>query len=69
MTANGEYAQATGDCITGGTETWYYEFDQPFLLADGSGHCIEVVISLLKGGRYAVKYHPGVWPSGGTGGW
>lgn len=69
MTDDGEYAKATGDAITGGPETFRYEPDLPFLLADRSGRCFEVTISFLVGGRYAVKYHPGVWPGGATGGW
>lgn len=68
-TESDEYAKATGDSITRGPETWHFEFDQPFLLADYAGHCIEVAISLLPGGRYAVKHRPGHWPSGVTGGW
>ncbi|WP_368834164.1 hypothetical protein [Mycobacterium intracellulare] len=64
-----EYAKVTGDSITGGPETWHYQFDQTFLLADRAGNCIEVEVSILAGGRYAVKYRPGVWPSGATGGW
>lgn len=63
------YAKVTGNSITGGPETWYYEFEEAFLLADGDGNCIEVQISPLREGRYAVKYRPGVWPSGDTGGW
>jgi len=69
MAANDNFAKVTGDSITGGPETWHFEFDQPFLLADGDEVCLDVEISLLAGGRYAVKYRPGVWPSGPTGGW
>jgi hypothetical protein len=69
QTDNGEYAQVKGDAITGGPETWHYEPDQPFLLADRTGRCVEVEISFLAGGIYAVKYRPGDWPSGATGGW
>lgn len=69
MTDNDEYAKSTGDGITGGPQTWYYEPDQPFLLADSTGRCVEVEISILPGGRYAVKHRPGHWPSGETGGW
>lgn len=68
-TDNGEYAKVAGDSITGGPETWYFEPDMPFLLADSAGRCVEVTISFLAGGRYAVKYHSGIWPSGETGGW
>ncbi|GLI28485.1 hypothetical protein ARHIZOSPH14_27270 [Agromyces rhizosphaerae] len=64
-----EYATASGAEITGGPETYYFEFDQPFLLADRTRKlCAEVMISLLPGGRYAVKYRRGQWPIGG-GGW
>ncbi len=66
---NGEYARATGEGITEGPETWHFEFDQPFFLADRDGHCVEVSVSLLEGGRYAVKHRTGLWPSHGTGGW
>lgn len=62
---NGEYARATGKTITEGPETWHFDFDQPFLLADSANRCIEVTISLLVGGRYSVKFRPGVWPTGG----
>jgi hypothetical protein len=68
-TVGDEYARATGNCISGGPETWYFEFDEPFWLADRDGRVLEVSISLLLGGRYAVKYRPGVWPSQGAGGW
>lgn len=66
-TDNDEFAKVTGDSITGGPETWYYEPDQPFLLADRTGRCVEVEISILPDGRYAVKSRPGDWPSGVTG--
>ena len=73
MTENDEHARATGPSIGGGPETWHFEFDQPFWLADRSGHCIEVEISLLVGGLYSVKYRPGTWPLGdsdsASGGW
>ncbi|CAJ1504178.1 hypothetical protein [[Mycobacterium] holstebronense] len=68
-TSNDEYAKVAGDAITGGPESWYYETDTPFFLADYSGRCVEVEISVLQGGRYAVKYRPGSWPSGTPGGW
>lgn len=68
-TDNGEYAKATGENITGGPETWNYELDQPFLLADVSGKCVAVVVSLLQGGRYAVRSKPGTWPITETGAW
>ncbi|GAA3715882.1 hypothetical protein [Gordonia hankookensis] len=68
-TDNGEYARAVGDSISGGPETWHYELDMPFLLADSALRCVEVTISLLVGGRYAVKYRPADWPGGETGGW
>lgn len=67
---NGEYATATGPGIEDGPDTWQYEYEQPFHLANIRGeHCIEVEISPLEGGRYAVKYRPSSWPQGGTGGW
>lgn len=68
-TDSGEYATAAGESITGGPETWHYEPDIPFLLADSARRCVEVTISFLVGGRYAVKYRSGVWPSGETGAW
>lgn len=68
-TDNGEYATAAGESITGGPETWHYEPDIPFLLADCARLCIEVTRSFQVGGRYAVKYRYGVWPSGETGAW
>lgn len=66
---NGDFASVTGEFISGGPETWHFDFDQPFWLADRSGRCVEVEVSLLEGGRYAVKYRLGAWPSGSTGGW
>lgn len=69
MTAKGEYAKARGAEIMGGPETWQYEPDQPILLADYDGNCVEVAISLLQGGRYGVQYRPGVWPDEGSGAW
>ncbi|KDP89660.1 MULTISPECIES: hypothetical protein [Clavibacter] len=67
---NDEYATAMGPGISGGPDTWEYEYDQPFYMANIRGeHCIEVEISPLGGGRYAVKYRPGSWLNGGAGGW
>ena len=68
-TEDGEVARARGESISGGPETWYFEFDDSFLLADTGEHVVEVSISLLKGGRYAVRYRQGDWPTGQTGGW
>lgn len=69
-TEDGALARATGQSITGGPETHYFEFDEPFLLAHHRREpCLEVSISLLEGGRYAVKYRPGRWPSESAGGW
>ncbi len=68
-TVDDEYAKATGETITGGPETWYFEFDDPFWLADFGGRVLELTISLLPGGRYGVRYRPGVWPTQATGGW
>lgn len=61
-TAVGGFAQVRGPEITHGPETWYYELDQPFFLRDENGTVLEVVISLLPAGKYAVKSRPGVWP-------
>ena len=69
-TVNGDqYAKATGNSITEGPETWHFSFDDPFFLADSAGACVEVEISLLDGGRYAIKYRPSEWPVSATGGW
>ncbi|WP_336632827.1 MULTISPECIES: hypothetical protein [unclassified Microbacterium] len=65
----GEYARVTGESITGGPETWHFEFDMPFFLADYGDRCIEVTISLLQGGRYGVRYRPAVWPIDDSGAW
>lgn len=63
---NGEVAEASGTDITGGPETYNFEFEQPFLLADSTRQqCVEATISLLVGGRYAVRYRQSVWPTGG----
>lgn len=59
----------TGESISGGPETWHFEFDQPFWLADRRDRRLEMMISLLEGGRYAVTYRAGQWPSQVTGGW
>ena len=69
VTKDEEHAKATGACISDGPETWHFEFDDPFWLADRNDYVLEVSISLLAGGRYAVKYRPGVWPSKTAGGW
>lgn len=69
MTDAGGYAEVKGDTITGGPETYNFEFDQEFWLRDGEGQVLEVTISLLQGGRYAVKYRPGDWPLQSPGGW
>ena len=63
------FAKANGECLSGGPETWHFEFDETFLLADEAGDAVELNISLLEGGRYAVRYRQGQWPSGHTGGW
>jgi len=68
-TYSDEYAKATGDCISGGPETWFFEFEKPFFLADLSNQVLEVVISPLVGGRYAVRSRAGVWPNKAIGGW
>lgn len=62
------YVAATGSSLTGGPETWHFEYDEPFYLGDRRKRSLEVSISLLEGGRHAVKYRPG-WPDGGSGGW
>jgi hypothetical protein len=69
MTDGGEYGKAMGTTISGGPETWHFEFDDPFWLADGRDCVLEVSISLVSGGRYGVRYRPGVWPSEAAGGW
>lgn len=68
-TADGGYAEVTGDSITGGPETYHFEFDQEFWLRDGHDNVLEATISLLQGGRYAVKFRPGSWPIQSHGGW
>ncbi|WAC89702.1 hypothetical protein [Mycobacterium sp. Aquia_213] len=68
-TDNGEVAQAKGEFITEGPATWHYVPDSPFWLADSTGRCVEVEISHLPGGCYAVNYRPGHWPTDLTGGW
>lgn len=64
----GEYARVTGPSVTGGPETWHFEFDEPFWIADRGDRCFEVTISLLEGGRYAVKARPSSWPEPPSGG-
>ena len=68
--SDGGHARVAGDTVSGGPEVWHFEFDQPFWLADrNDDHCLEVTISLLEGGRYAIKYRPGHWPTKSAGGW
>lgn len=69
MFENDEVAAVTGETITEGPETFHFEFDHAFFVKALDGRCLEVEISLLPGGSYAVKYRDGVWPSGSTGGW
>ena len=69
MLENDEYASVAGESVTGGPDTWHFEFDQTFWLGDRANRCLETTISLLVGGRYAVRYRPGEWPSGSGGGW
>ena len=61
-TLAGGYAEATGPAIKGGPETYFYEVDNPFYLKDTEKRCIEVVVSLLAGGRYGVRYKNSEWP-------
>jgi hypothetical protein len=69
ITLGDEHARAMGDCISGGPETWTFEFDEHFWLEDRRGSVLEMSISLLPGGRYGVRYRPGVWPSEPSGAW
>ncbi|WP_420097245.1 hypothetical protein [Brevibacterium sediminis] len=68
-TLDGGYAVATGPEITDGPETYFYEVDSPFYLKDTGGNCIEVVVSLLAGGRYGVRYQKSTWPANEAGAW
>lgn len=68
-TLNGGYATATGTAIEDGPETYFYEVDSPFYLKDTDGRCIEVVVSLLAGGRYGVRYQDSAWPSNEESAW
>lgn len=70
-TLNGGYATATGTAIEdeNGPETYFYEVDSPFYLKDTDGRCIEVVVSLLAGGRYGVRYQDSAWPSNEESAW
>jgi len=69
MLDNDQYAKVAGETVTGGPETWFFELDQPFFLADREERCFEVTISLLVGGRYGVRFRSGTWPTVATGGW
>lgn len=66
---SGELARVTGEGVSGGPETWFFEFDQSFLLADSGERCLTLEISLLADGRYAVKHRAAEWPSSTGGGW
>lgn len=68
MVDNGEFARVKGESVTGGSETWYFVFDEPFFLADWAERCIEVSVSLLMGGRYAVRFRSANWPAPASGG-
>jgi|GEM_PF-1710761 hypothetical protein len=69
-TLNGGYATACGPEVTEGPETWFYEVDTPFHLKDTETEsCIEVVISLLAGGRYGVRYRDSIWPTSEASAW
>ncbi len=68
-TLKDEYAMAQGEEISGDRETWSYELDQPFVLSDYDGNCVEVTISQLRGGRYAVRHRPTPCAPEETGGW
>lgn len=68
-TEDGGFAMARGDHISGGPETWYFEFEEPFFLADRRQQVVEVVISPLVGGRYRVRFRTGEWPNKAIGGW
>ncbi|WP_447643179.1 hypothetical protein [Nocardioides zeae] len=69
MVDDGTFADVAGEKVSHGPETWLYELDQPFYLWDRGGRCLEVTISLLPGGRYAVKYRNGEWPAQTGGAW
>lgn len=68
MTDDDGFAQAYGPEITGGPETWHYEYDRAFWL-EARPWSLEVEISLLLDGRYAVKYREGRRPATDAGGW
>lgn len=68
MTSNGEYAKVAGESVDGGPETWHFEFDQSFWLSGSDGQSLEIQVSLLEGGRYAVRYRRGGAPSPEVGG-
>ena len=63
--AAGEYVLAFGDCITGGSGTWFYEPDQPFYLSDSTREaCVEIEAFLLAGGKYGICFRPGAMATG-----
>jgi len=68
-TSDDRYPLVAGENIAGGPETWNFEFDQSFWIQDSAGQTLEVVISLLEGGRYAVRSRAGEWPIAASGGW
>lgn len=65
---DGRYAKATGSHLQGGPETWQFEYEEPFLLSDYEGNCIEVRISPLVG-QYGISFEPSEWPEAGRGAW
>ena len=68
MTDADTYARVVGGGIRGGPETWQFTPDDPFWLS--GGECdLEVVIALLPGGRYGVRYREGSPPETTGGGW
>jgi len=68
-TESDEILRVIGEDITGGPDTWYFEYDQPFWLTDRNDRSLEVMISLLEGGQFAVKYREGEPPDRSGGGW
>jgi hypothetical protein len=58
-----------GQTLSGGPETWQFEFELPFFLMDFEENCVEVTVSPLEGGRYGVRSRHVNSSSGETGGW
>lgn len=50
------YAQVRGESVSGGPETYYFHYSEPFWLGDENGLWLRVEIERLSYGKYGVSY-------------